>query len=109
MNGDVGMALDENEGRDYIGGSSANPRRTAHAGTVAENLNMQGSYTSRQWWIQGGSLGSAEPPFLSFCAHASSLSFCAYASPASCARTSAVESVLDSGTYDAFLGPQIPS
>ena len=34
-------------------------------------------------------MGSAEPPFLSFCAHAS---------PASCARTSAVENVLDCGT-----------
>ena len=37
---------------------------------------------------RGGSLGSTEPPFLSFCAHAS---------PASCARTSAIENVLDSG------------
>ena len=42
-----------------------------------------------QWRIQGGSLGSAEPPFLSFCAHVSL---------ALCARTSAVENVLDSGT-----------
>ena len=43
----------------------------------------------RQWRIQGGSLGSVEPPFLSFCAHAS---------PTSCACTIAVENVLDSGT-----------
>ena len=43
----------------------------------------------RQWRIQGGSLGSAEPPFLSFCAHAL---------PTSCARTIAAENVLDSGT-----------
>ena len=45
--------------------------------------------TTCQWQIQGGSLGSAEPPYLSFCTHAS---------PASCARTSAVENILDSGT-----------
>ena len=43
-----------------------------------------------QWWVDpGGSLGSVEPPLLSFCAHAS---------PASCMRTSAVENVLDSRT-----------
>ena len=48
-----------------------------------------------QWWIQGGSFGSVEPPFLSFCAHAS---------PASCVHTSAVENVLDSGTPP-FLDP----
>ena len=45
--------------------------------------------TSCQWRIQGGSLGSVEPPLLSFCAHAS---------PALCARTRAVENVLDNGT-----------
>ena len=39
--------------------------------------------------IQGGSLGSAELPFLSFCVHAS---------PASCACTSAVKTFLDSRT-----------
>ena len=38
---------------------------------------------------QGGFLGFRGTPFLSFCAHAS---------PASCARMSAVDNVLDSGT-----------
>ena len=42
-----------------------------------------------QWRIQGGFLWFRGTPFLSFCVRAS---------PASCARTSAVENVLDSGT-----------
>ena len=43
------------------------------------------SHYNLQWRIQGGSLGSTEPPFLLFCMHAS---------PASCAHMSAVENVL---------------
>ena len=45
--------------------------------------------SQNQWRIQECCLGSAEPPILSFCAHD--------ASPASCARTSAVKTFLDSG------------
>ena len=88
-----------------------------------------------QWRIQGGSLGSAAPPtplfvvlracvaglvrarapFCRFarmrcrpCACARPfLSFCAHASPASCARTSAVENVLDNGQPFKTLDPPL--
>ena len=50
---------------------------------------------------RGGSLGSAEPPFLSFCTHALLTS---------CEHTSAVENVLDSGTPSfKILDPPLPT
>ena len=48
--------------------------QTLHACTVGQvhnNIMYAAKSTNMQWRIQGGSMGSAEPPFLSFCAHVS--------------------------------------